>query len=894
MEWTHQKIRRTFLDYFINAPLDHRELSGSPIIPRDDPTLLFCNAGMNQFKSALLGEERRAYSRATTAQPCVRAGGKHNDLDNVGKNGRHLTWFEMLGNWSFGDYGKRETIKMSWDLSVNVFRLEVSRIYVSVYKDDQESYDIWRNEVGVSEDHIYRFGDLEKGDDENFWSMGPIGPCGPCTELFYDLGPEAGTSEDDVMGGEGDRYMEYWNNVFMQYNRDEDGVLTPLPALSVDTGMGLERIVMILQDKISVFDTDTFQPLIKYTAELCGVSASAPEHKIDLQVIADHIRTLTFVISEGGQFSNEGRGYVLRRILRRAVRHGRRLGFEEPFLWRLIHAVARQFDGVYELPPHILENTALTLKDEEERFFRTIDRGMGRIHAIMDSRSEGEILEISGVEAFELYDTFGFPVDLTEIEAGERGFSVDHQGFETEMEAQRNRSRQSAKFYDDDGGDWVNVDAESSRGVAGGFERYGLSELEVKTSRYRQEGDRVELILNRTPFYAESGGEVADRGQLIVTSGPSEGMIIAVNDVQKLNGIIHHIGAVEGALQLTSETRLTAQVDVNYRAQKTIHHSATHLMHAALKAIVGAHVEQKGSVVEADRLRFDFSQPSALSTDTLADVQRWVNERIRRNEEVLISEGVSLEEAKSQGAMALFGEKYGDSVRTVRAGADSFELCGGNHVARTGDIGIFLITSESGVAAGVRRLEAVVGHAAEALIHSERRLLREVTQRLKTDQARLIDRVDAIQDEMKQLKKALEKARKGGGGLDIDALLSTSTEVSGVSFISANVDAADRKTLAALMDTLRERRPTAMFLLGAIEEESGKVMLTAGVGHELKKDKRLHAGKLIGAVSLLVGGRGGGRPDFANGGGTEASSLPEAISKAPTLLAGLIGASPSR
>ncbi len=881
-QWTHQLIRRTYLDYFAkHSALPHRELPGSPIIPRDDPTLLFCNAGMNQFKSALLGEEKREYTRAATVQPCVRAGGKHNDLDNVGKNGRHLTWFEMLGNWSFGDYGKRDTIHMAWDLSINVFKLDRARVYVSVYKDDDESYAIWRDEIGVEESHIYRFGDVENGDEENFWSMGPTGPCGPCTELFFDLGPEVGTGPEHVMGGEGDRYLEFWNNVFMQYNRHDDGGLTPLPALSVDTGMGLERIVMLLQGKTSVFETDLFQPLIQFTAALAGADPAHPERKIDLQVVADHIRTLTFVISEGGQFANEGRGYVLRRILRRAVRHGRRLGFNEPFLWRVAPEVASAFEGVYELPAHILENTCATLREEEARFFRTIDRGMGRIHALMDAHAAEGRAQLSGREAFELYDTYGFPVDLTEIEAAERGFTVDAAGFEEEMEAQRERSRQSAKFYDGGEGEWVVV----REGGGAGFAGYGLSGLTAGVMRYRQDGERVELVLTETPFYAESGGEVADRGALAVANGPR----VQVTDVQKINGIIHHYGLCREPLTLTAESALRAEVDVQYRAQKTIHHSATHLMHAALKAVVGAHVEQKGSVVECDRLRFDFSHGAPLTTEQLTAVEAWVNERVRRNEEVVIRDGVSLEEARAEGAMALFGEKYGDAVRTIRAGADSYELCGGNHVGRTGDIGSFVITGEGGVAAGVRRVEAAVGHAAEALIHAERAALREACAALKTDRARLVERVSALQEELRQTKKALEKARKSGGGVDIEALWSSAVTVGGAPFVAAAVPVEDREALSSLMDALRERRPGGMFLLGAVEAESGKVLLSAGVGHELKASPRFHAGKLIAALSPMVGGKGGGRPDFANGGGADAAALEGTVAQAAAVLAGLVG-----
>lgn len=882
MTWTHQRIRRTFLDYFKNHQLNHEEVAGSSLIPRDDPTLLFCNAGMNQFKSALLGEEKRDYQRATSAQPCVRAGGKHNDLDNVGKNGRHLTWFEMLGNWSFGNYGKRDTIQMAWDLSVRVLGLDVARIYVSVYKDDDESYTIWRDEIGVEDSHIYRFGDLEQGDDENFWSMGPIGPCGPCTELFYDLGPEAGESEDDVMGGEGDRYMEYWNNVFMQYNRDEEGHLTPLPALSVDTGMGLERIAMILQGKLSVFDTDVFQPLIQKIAALIQANPQDAEQRIDLQVIADHIRTLTFVISEGGRFSNEGRGYVLRRILRRAVRHGRRLGFDAPFLWRIAPMLADEFEGIYDLPAHIIEHTVLTLKDEEARFFQTIDRGMGRIHTMMDAHHEVGLTTITGEEAFELYDTFGFPVDLTEIEALERGFKVDLPDFEIAMETQRNRSRKSARFYEDEGGEWQIL----REGGGQGFAAYDLSEFEVEVMRYRQDGRRVELIFNQTPFYAESGGEVADRGEILLFNASQEVLHrLEVKDVQKLNGIIHHIASCDEEIQINEAVLCKAYVDIEYRTRKKLHHTSTHLLHAALKNILGTHVEQKGSVVEAQRLRFDFSHAQAVTSSELNLITQWVNHHIRLNEPVDIHSDVPIEDAKAKGAMALFGEKYGSHVRTIQAGGDSFELCGGNHVERTGDIGSFLILSESGVAAGVRRIEAVVGEAADQRISNDRDCLSEIMQSLKSDQARVLTRVNTLQDEVKQLKKALDKARKEGGGVNLDQVLSQVVKVNDIDFIVTQVSVTDRKALSTLMDTIRERKPHAVTLLMAVDESNEKVMLSAGIGHELKKDRRFNAGKLIKAMAPLVDGKGGGRPDFANGAGNSVEKIPAALAQAPNVLA---------
>ena len=551
MSWSQKRVRRTFLDYFVkHAELPHREVPSSPIIPRDDPTLLFTNAGMNQFKATLLGQETRDYTRACSVQKCMRVGGKHNDLDAVGKDGRHLTWFEMLGNWSFGDYYKEGAIKMAWDLSVNVYGLDPDRIYVSIYKDDEEAFGIWTG-MGFPAERIYRFGDVEAGDEENFWSMGPTGPCGPCTELFYDLGPEGGTGPEDVMGGEGDRYMEFWNNVFMDSNRADDGSTTPLAFQSVDTGMGMERITMILQGKVTAYETDLFRPIIQAAAGMAGADYADPSKRIDLQVVADHIRSLGFVVSEGGQFANEGRGYVLRRILRRAVRHGRRLGFDEPFLWKLVPTVASVFEGVHDLPAHIVQNTADALKEEEARFFRTLERGMGRIHAVMLAKAEGE-RTISGAEAFELYDTYGFPVDLTRIEAGEHGFEVDEAGFATEMEVQRARSRSAAQFHDE-GGEWV-VERE---GGGEGFAGYGLSTLKVPVMRWRASGSKVEVVLQRTPFYAESGGEVADHGRLV---GP--GFEMRVTDVQKLNGVIHHFG--EGTFGACDE--LTAEVDVPWDA----------------------------------------------------------------------------------------------------------------------------------------------------------------------------------------------------------------------------------------------------------------------------------------------------------------------------------------
>jgi alanyl-tRNA synthetase len=873
MSWDQKRIRRTFLDYFAqHATLPHREVPSSPLIPRDDPTLLFTNAGMNQFKSLLLGEEKRDYTRATSVQKCMRVGGKHNDLDAVGRDGRHLTWFEMLGNWSFGDYYKRQTIKMAWDLSVNVYGLDPERIYVSVYKTDDEAAHIWRDEIGVDPKRIYRFGDLDKGDDENFWSMGPTGPCGPCTELFYDLGPEAGTGPEDYMGGEGDRYMEYWNNVFMESNRAEGGIITPLAMQSVDTGMGMERITMILQGKVSAFDTDIFAPIIGDIVKRSGADFSNASQRVDVQVIADHLRSLTYTIAEGGRFGREGRDYVLRRILRRAVRHGRRLGFEKPFLWEFLPTVVSTFEGVHDVPAHILDNTAQAIREEEDRFFHTIDRGMGRIHAVMGELKATGTTEIPGKTAFELYDTFGFPVDLTRIEAEEHGCTVDEPGFDEAMQAARARSRAKQKFYAE--GEWTTLNPGGGEGFAG----YGLETLNTTVQRFSVTDDGVQLVLTHTPLYAESGGETADKGRIV---GP--GFVVSVTDVQKVNGIIHHHGVLEeGTLALEADDEVTVLVDLAHRAKKTLHHTATHLMHAALKTVLGAHVEQKGSVVEPDRLRFDFSHNSGLSDVEIEAVEAWVNTRVRVNEAVVITEGVPLEEAREQGVTALFGEKYGDTVRTVRAGSESFELCGGNHIERTGDIGHFRITGQGAVSAGVRRIEAVVGHAADALVTETRATLASMAAALKTEPARVEDRMLALQAEIRDLKKALEKARQSGGAVDADTLIAAAVLVGGVPLVAAKVEVDARETLANLVDHIRDKQPGGVVVLGA--ELDGKAAIIAAVGPELSKDKRFHAGKIVKAAVALVDGRGGGRPNFAQGGG----AAPEKLGEAMAAVAGIV------
>jgi alanyl-tRNA synthetase len=871
MNWHHRKIRRTFLDFFVDHPeLAHREVPSSPIIPPDDPTLLFTNAGMNQFKSLLLGQEKRDYTRACSVQKVMRVGGKHNDLDAVGKDGRHLTWFEMLGNWSFGDYYKLDAIKMAWNLTANVFQLDLDRVYASVYKDDDESYAIWRDEIGLEEKKIYRFGDIEKGDDENFWSMGPVGPCGPCTELFYDLGPEAGNGPDDVMGGEGDRFSEFWNNVFMEHNRDASGKLTPLSIQSVDTGMGMERITTILQGKTTVYETDLFTPLLAAIESASGRRWTEQARRIDLQVIADHIRSLTFVLSEGGQFSNEGRGYVLRRILRRAVRHGRRLGFEGPFLHALVPAVAEVFDGIYDLPDAVIGNTSEALEQEEHRFFRTIDRGMSRISTLVKKRADAPKV-ITGKEAFELYDTYGFPVDLTAIEAEDHGFTVDVDAFNTHMEAQRARSRESAKFHDMDDSAWVNFSQSGGQSFAG----YGLESHETTVVRYKYVDDVIELVLESTPFYAEGGGELGDHGEIV-----GDGFKVAITDVQRLNGVIHHMGTLaEGTLNLTETSKVVAHVDLARRSDKTVHHTATHLLHAALQNVLGANVQQKGSVVATNRLRFDFSHGKPMTTKEVAAVEHWVNAEIRANRDVQIQEGVSLDDAKAQGVTALFGEKYGESVRTVRSGPHSFELCGGNHVSGTGAIGYFMILSETGVAAGVRRIEAVAGAAAEDAVNQQRSLLNQAATALKTEQPRVPERIGVLQANLKSLRKDLERAQSSGGGIDLDALMSKPMLIGGVALIVAKVEAPNRGLLAKLMDKARDKAPQAAILFLSVIDDG--VVVIGGLGSSLKKSSDLHIGRFVGQICAELDGRGGGRPDFAQGGGKNTAKIDAVVKQIP-------------
>lgn len=852
------EIRSRFLDYF--AARDHEIVPSSSLVPGNDPTLLFTNAGMVQFKDLFLGDEARENPRATTSQRCVRAGGKHNDLENVGYTARHHTFFEMLGNFSFGDYFKRDAIRFAWELLTREFGLSPDRLWVTVYQDDDDAADIWLNEIGVLESRFSRI-----AGDDNFWSMGETGPCGPCSEIFYDHGPEVpggppGTPEED-----GDRYVEIWNLVFMQYNRDGEGVLNPLPKPSVDTGMGLERIAAVLQGVHSNYETDLFVALIGGAAEVIGVSNKGEK---SLQVIADHIRSTSFLILDGVIPSNEGRGYVLRRIIRRAIRHGYQLGATTPFFHQLVGVLAEQMGDAY---PDLVERRGeieKVLEREGVRFAETLEQGLRILDQEMEGLKGGVI---PGSVAFKLYDTYGFPVDLTADVARERGFGLDSAGFDEAMAGQRERARAASQFSA----------VERERIDVGGetpFCGYESTELKAQVIAITQEGERIDqlanhqqavVVLDKTPFYAESGGQVADRGTITFDGGE-----FTVSDVQKLpNAVIGHYGTLSsGALNVGSEVE--AQVESTARRSIASNHSATHLLHSALNQVLGNHVQQKGSLVDADRLRFDFSHPEPVDSDALATIQELVNRQIHTNTRIT-TEVMDLERARASGAAALFGEKYGDQVRVVGMGEFSVELCGGTHAPRTGDIGFFQIISEGGIAAGVRRIEAVTGEEALRKVAGEARLLDEVSGVLKTSRANLVAKAGQLQDRSRQLEREVQKLQTqlatGAAGGDQDPI----REISGIRLLVVRQDGADIKVLRSMVDQLKERVGSGVVLLVSADKESGKIHLISGVTDEIMG--QLPAGQVVNHIASQIGGKGGGRPQMAQGGGSDFGRLDAAI-----------------
>ncbi|MEB2519400.1 alanine--tRNA ligase [Pseudomonas sp. YuFO20] len=858
------EIREAFLRFFEEQ--GHTRVASSSLIPGNDPTLLFTNAGMNQFKDCFLGQEKRAYTRAVSSQKCVRAGGKHNDLENVGYTARHHTFFEMLGNFSFGDYFKRDAITYAWNFltSDKWLNLPKEKLWVTVYASDDEAYDIWTKEIGVPAERMVRIGDNKGAPyaSDNFWTMGDTGPCGPCTEIFYDHGADIwggppGSPEED-----GDRYIEIWNNVFMQFNRTADGVLHPLPAPSVDTGMGLERISAVLQHVHSNYEIDLFQSLLSASAKAIGCTN---DNQASLKVVADHIRSCGFLIADGVLPSNEGRGYVLRRIIRRACRHGNKLGAKGSFFYQIVAALVAEMGEAFPELKSQQAHIERVLKAEEEQFAKTLEQGLKILEQDL-AELKGDV--VPGDVVFKLYDTYGFPMDLTGDIARERSLTIDEAGFEREMEAQRVRAR-SASSFGMDYNSLVKVDVDTE------FTGYSAHSGSAKIVAIYKDGQSVDvlsegqegvIVLDQTPFYAESGGQIGDCGFLQAGAARFD-----VRDTTKTGGAFLHHGVLDsGSLIVGSPVQ--AQVDADVRHATSLNHSATHLLHAALRQVLGDHVQQKGSLVDSQRLRFDFSHFEAIKPEQLKALEDIVNAEIRKNSEVETEE-TDIETAKQKGAMALFGEKYGDNVRVLSMGDFSVELCGGIHANRTGDIGLLKIISEGGVASGVRRIEAVTGAAALAYLNAAEEQLKEAASLVKGSRDNLIDKLSAVLERNRLLEKQLEQLQAKAASAAGDDLSAQAQEVKGVKVLAVRLDGQDGKALLALVDQLKNKLGRAVILLGSVHEE--KVVLVAGVTKDLTG--QLKAGDLMKQAAAAVGGKGGGRPDMAQGGGTDAGALDAAL-----------------
>ncbi|MCX8727756.1 alanine--tRNA ligase [Gilliamella sp. B2838] len=859
------EIRQNFLDFFHSK--GHEIVASSSLVPHNDPTLLFTNAGMNQFKDVFLGIDKRSYTRATTAQRCVRAGGKHNDLDNVGYTARHHTFFEMLGNFSFGDYFKHDAIHFAWELltSKEWFNLPKEKLTVTVYETDDEAYSIWQNEIGIPKERIIRIGDNKGAPyaSDNFWQMGDTGPCGPCTEIFYDHGDHIwggppGSAEED-----GDRFIEIWNIVFMQFNRHPDGTMEPLPKPSVDTGMGLERIAAVLQHVNSNYEIDLFKKLIKDTAQI--IQTKDLESK-SLRVIADHIRSCAFLISDGVMPSNEGRGYVLRRIIRRAVRHGHMLGAKDIFFYKLVKPLIEVMGSAATELAHNQKMVENTLKTEEEQFLKTLERGLFLLDQEL-GKITGSVLP--GEIAFKLYDTYGFPLDLTADVCREKNITIDEDGFNKCMEEQRKRARESSAFSVDYS-NVIKLDDKTE------FLGYQETEASGKVIAIFQGGHKVEsinegdeaiIVLDKTPFYGESGGQIGDKG--VLTAANVEFKVI---DCQKYGKSIGHIGNItKGSLKVGDI--VTAAIDVELRERIRRNHSATHLLQAALQQILGKHVHQKGSLVNDSYLRFDFSHNQAITTEQLIEIENLVNQQIRRNLPVEI-ELMPIDQAKSKGAMALFGEKYEEIVRVLTMGDFSIELCGGTHVSRTGDIGLFKITSESSIASGVRRIEATSGQNAMEYIHYEANLLNQIGSLIKSDKSTILTRVEQLIDQTKVLEKTIEQLKAEKASQESQQLLNQCEKINNKNLLIAKLDNVEAKLLRTMIDDLKNQLKTGVIVLAAVND--GKINLAAGVTNDLLGIVK--AGELVSQLALKVGGKGGGRPDFAQAGGMDLSALPEALS----------------
>ena len=860
------QIRQAYLDFF--ASKGHQIVPSSPVVPGDDPTLLFTNAGMNQFKDVFLGFDKRPYSRATTAQKCIRAGGKHNDLDNVGYTARHHTFFEMLGNFSFGDYFKKEAIQFAWDLLTQVFKLPKERLLVTVYAEDDEAYAIWKDQIGIPADRIIRIGD-NKGSryaSDNFWMMGDTGPCGPCTEIFYDHGEHIPGGPPGSPDEDGDRFIEIWNNVFMQFNRDEAGNMHPLPKPSVDTGMGLERIAAVLQQVHSNYEIDLFVNLLKAAKDAVDAAGggNCDANSPSLKVIADHIRACSFVVVDGVIPGNAGRGYVLRRIARRAIRHGYKLGARKPFFYQLVPALVKEMGDAYPELRAAQDKVSEVLKQEEERFFQTIANGM----EILENALAGGAKVIDGETAFRLHDTFGFPLDLTADVCRERGVTVDAEGFELAMQKQRDQARAAGKFKVAQGLEYSGTPTQFHGYDHLKHEGAKIVALYVDGASVQtiKAGDAAVVVLDNTPFYAESGGQVGDQGEL-----RNESARFGVQDTFKIQADVfgHQGELLEGELKLGDV--LNAIVDTKLRLETMRNHSATHILHKALREVLGGHVQQKGSLVDSTKTRFDFTHNAPISVAEIRRIEDIVNAEILANA-ATSAKVMSLDDAQKTGAMMLFGEKYGEEVRVLEIGS-SKELCGGTHVQRTGDIGSFKIISESGVAAGIRRVEAVTGSNALHFLQSLEDRINEAAAILKTHPGDLVNRVTQLQDSLRHAERELEKVNSKFAASQGDELASQAIDVNGIKVLAARLDGADAQVLRETMDALKAKLKTAAIVLASVQGD--KVSLIAGVTADTIS--RVKAGDLVNFVALQVGGKGGGKPEMAMAGGTNPAALPAAL-----------------
>lgn len=864
-------LRTMFLNFFTER--GHEPVESSKVVPEDDPTLLFTNAGMNQFKNIFLGKEKTDKKRAVSVQKCIRVSGKHNDLEEVGKDGRHHTFFEMLGNWSFGDYYKREAIEWAWEFVTKTVNLSEENLWVSVYKDDEQAYDIWRRNIGIDKKRIVKLGDIEKGDEENFWTMGEAGPCGPCSEILYDYspGPERGFYQGDKSG----EIVELWNLVFMEFNREADGTLKPLPRKHIDTGMGLERMLAILQGVSSNYETDLFVPLIRKMEELCGVSANTSEHIVSYRVIADHIRALAFTIADGAIPSNEGRGYVVRRILRRASRHGRLLGIDKPFLHRLIDTLVDMMKDPYHELESRRQTVADIIRNEEELFLRTLDRGLEEFNRTVDTlRKQGESV-FPGAEAFILHDTYGFPLDLTQIMAEEKGLSIDRRGFEEAMALQRERARKSSRFQiQEKEQGWIRLREEGGT-IFTGYER--TTQPGMRLIRYRQDGRNVALVFDKTPFYAESGGQVGDSGYI---EAEGEGIRIVVRDVQKAGDDSLHSGVIEQGEIL--DVDYTGSVDAVRRRKIMANHTATHLLHHALRKTLGSHVSQAGSLVADDRLRFDFHSYQALSDEELYTIEEIVNEAILDNREVHAYEDVPFEEARSKGAIALFGEKYGKRVRIIEIEGISRELCGGTHAGRTGDLGSFKIVKEMSISSGVRRIEAVTSIQSFELMRKNHEIVRQIAAMLHTPAEGVVEKIRAMHEKIHELEKQAKRERKRDivGSLDIEKM---SRRQGRYNLVFLRLDDIPQDEMREISDKVKSRMNMGVLLLASVSKEKRRTSFVLSATDDAVKSG-IHAGKLLQATLRECGGRGGGTPGLGQGGGCTDEGIKKAVEKLKELL----------